>query len=494
MMYFSSCLRNVNTVNYRSLLYITSTHSAANTNEMVQSKTSSVSQGGSEQTALAQFTHTVTSLTNIIVSPAISPEGEHSLSTNRTQGYLIALEYEQQLTAGLHGFSQLSKIAASLNLSSVEPFVQDTNIRGVPVIRGERTHPFWNLSMFYDLPHLQDILKSCSALTQLVSFETLMDISPHDIVYVYFLTYLTKEVGRYFSAENRSIVEVDYRDFLFHQVSTANSLDICARFFSNLQGRKRRPFTYGHARVVLVDARPFRRLSLRIVTEVLASIVHEEVAKSGSAVLVFDKWRGIRNREGSEYFYFMPEFVWDDSKCGIRTVQHSKMVIEAAHQFSQSLNRTRPVIGVHIRGERLLTDNKGSTSYYMHCLRQLKTLLQTLTGSSNTARQRISMFHDLGVYGSKSCTLRHCVKGRLGFLKQLMKLGFPVVFFDPAMSDSTSVGPAFASFVEKEYLAHVDVLVTVGRGGFQQSIVERFLKYAGHNEGNLHSICSSSPR
>ena len=125
-----------------------------------------------------------------------------------------------------------------------------------------------------------------------------------------------------------------------------------------------------------------------------------------------------------------------------------------------------------------------------HCLQQLTTLLQTLTAARGITNERVNVFHDLGHYGTKSCIYDPCASGRSKLLSQINALGYPVNSYDPAMLNSVPVSPAFASFVEREYLAHVDILVTVGRGGFQKSIVYRFLQNSGGDKDNLHRICS----
>ena len=412
---------------------------------------------------------------------------------NGTQGYMIALDYEQQLTAGFYGFAKLASVAACLNLSCVEPYVQDTSVRGVP----EPKSPFWKLSALYDLPHVNEVLQSCSSLQRLDSFETMFERASRSVIIVYLLTTISSYHKTFFSHGDQGIVEINPKKYI-HSDRTINRLNAYGYYL--LKGKKRKAgnYLFSWSRVVLIDARPFHRTYLKNITQVLSSIIRTEVASSGSATVVIDSWRGIHNKNDSKFFYFWPDFVWDDSRCDFHTLQHSEMVIEAARRFSLHLNRTRPVIGVHVRGERMLTDGKGNTSHYVHCLQQLKTLLQTLTEAPSEVAgevtgERVSVFHDLGPFGSQSCTLSRCVKGRSGFLSKLEALGFPIVSYDPTVLEFTPVSPAFASFVEREYLSHVDILVTLGRGGFQQSIVESFQKNSGgHSDENLHRICSST--
>ena len=420
-------------------------------------------------------------------SKSVSKEGG-IIQTNRTRGYVIARLYEQQMTAGFSDFFELSNITAGLNLSTVEPFVQETRIKGIPEIKqlgGD--NKFWKLSEFYDRQHLQTILNNCSSLHQLVSFDTILMKAPRDVVLVYFLTSDYNSFKQYFSGKNRPVVEVDHKkaDRNTRVIKTLKALNRLTEHFSKLQ-QKQLPL-FSHSHVVLVDARSSHPLSLAVLTEVLGSIISEEVSKSGSVTFVFDTWRGIHRKKGSHYFYLIPDFKLNASACGLRTIHHSKTVIEATHKFSQSWNQTWPVIGVHIRGERMLISTKG---HFSHCVQQLATLLQTLTTSRRVASERVHVFHDLGHYGTKSCSETwYCANGRSKLQSQIKALGYPVNSYNPTMLTSTPMNSAFASFVEREYLAHVDILVALGNGGFQSSIIDRFLINSDGNRANLHRIC-----
>ena len=148
---------------------------------------------------------------------------------------------------------------------------------------------------------------------------------------------------------------------------------------------------------VMVNSRPHGPVYLSNITRVLGSIIREEVAKHGPVTVVFGLWRGLQTTNNSHYFYYIPDFLY---ACTIYTVDHSKAVIQAAREFSQTRSKIRPVIGVHVRGEWILKDFKNN---YKHCIEQLKTLLLALTDSTNTTRDSVQVFHDLGMYGTASC-------------------------------------------------------------------------------------------
>ena len=104
------------------------------------------------------------------------------------------------------------------------------------------------------------------------------------------------------------------------------------------------------------------------------------------------------------------------------------------------------------------------------------------------------IFHNLDEYGSISCDrTKECRHAQPKLLSKIKQLRYQVIHFDPNNFKQFPNNRVFASFDEREYLSHVQVLVTVGHGRFQQSIVERFLKNSRGNEKYLHRICYSKP-
>ena len=404
---------------------------------------------------------------------------------NGTRGYLLARSYDQQMTGGVLDFFKLSNIAFRLSLATVEPFVQGSHLMGIPDItlkHGDQRS--WELSNLYNMDELRSALRTCSSLHETVSFDTVLTKAPHNVVFVYFLTHNYNHFKHFFSGEK--IVELDPNKVarISPVTKTLGILNAYVNQFTKVH-QKQFPL-FHHPRVVLVDARPFHPLLLSTLIARFGSIVSEEVNKYGTAMLIFDTWRGTHNKKDSNFFYYMPDFRLNVPACGAYIIPHSKTVMEAAHNLSQSLNQTRPVIGVHIRGERLLINTKGRFS---HCFRQLTDCLQTLTNTSKIPSERVHVFHDLGGYGTKGCNHGYCARGRSKLLSQINSLSYPVTSYEPTKFNSVHVSPAFASFVEREYLASVDILVTIGGGGFQYSIIQRFLKYSGNNEDDLHKIC-----
>ena len=193
------------------------------------------------------------------------------------------------------------------------------------------------------------------------------------------------------------------------------------------------------------------------------------------------------------FYYFIKGFHYKICR-DIHIVKHSDTVISAAEKFKKSLKEYLPVVGVHIRAERLVLDFHGNKSHLTDCLSHLKQLLKNGTIANNSHRT-VHIFHDLGQYGSRSCNMKNWKKcgknGRIFLDKIIKEFNSTIVSFNPSSFRPVSLQAMFASFVEKEYMSGVDVLVTVGRGGYQDSIVKRFLKNNGWKTDNLHRICNN---
>ena len=394
----------------------------------------------------------------------------------RTRGYLLAAAYDQQLHGGFHGYSQLAEITAMFNLTAVEPYVVGTKLFGAPPVISEPL----KLRDLYDLEHVKAGLKSHHGLEEFASFSSFAERASRRTVVVFFLTDL-RLFKIYFSGRNRrsNIVEIDPNSFnvyirdLMKTVNMWTSTQIVGRSI---------PFIV--SRIVFINAEAHKPLPLSYLMERLGSILDEEVKLYGTVTVIIERWRGIHNKNDSKFFYYIPGFV---TQKPLRTLPYSEAVLTAAAQFAQKINSPRPIIGVHIRGERLLRDFKGNVSRCVQCLAELKSFLSRRP--AKVAKEQVHVFHDLGYFGTQGCTDPICLEGRLPFLAEVDKLDFPVLAFYPAEFDSVPKSSAFVSLVELEYLSHADMLVTVGRGGFQKSLEERFLEHSGGSNG-VHKICN----
>ena len=415
-----------------------------------------------------------TVLTRLVTSPG-SPA---------IRGFLLPVTVDQQLTGGLIGFTQLATLGAMFNLSTVEPYVSGSKLVGVPYISKGRDPDVMKLSDLYDWDDLRRNFKTCSTSNnhQLSSFETFLNLASRHVILVYMVT-TPHDYKLFFSnrIENK-VLEVYHSQSL---LSGLHRLNNWAAYV--LQQKDRAFFNTKTPRVVVIDARPTHALSLNVLVSGLASIIEDQISKFHSATLLFDGWRAVTRTVPRALFYYIPEFILRRCET-VDTIRHSVAVRNASQLFAQSLSDTRHGlrIGVHIRGERLLKGYKGSVD---HCINLLGHFVHnSIWNESNVV---VHIIHDLGHYGTSTCSSGTCFKKRKHLSSHIRKLGFPVVSFDPANFPSVPRSSGFVSFVEREYLSNVDVLVTVGWGGFQYTISQRFVQQHRGNTYNFHQICSS---
>jgi hypothetical protein len=376
-------------------------------------------------------------------------------------------------------YKHLAQITGLLKLSSVEPYMCTAGTEGVPPTNKHLAEVL-KFSHFYDLDHMRSLIKKCSPNNDLVSFDTFLEKASRGVILVSFLpsSSLTK---KYFSgrAKNKNVLEHD------SAITTqTKSLKMLNTWVSTM-AKKSVPFR--ESRVVLINALPSRPLPLLSLVEELGSIITKHVAEFGSATVIVDTWRDVRDRIASPFFYYIPGLTWED--CGyIDSVRHSEAVVTAARTFGESLKSNRPLIGVHLRMEKLLIFND-RVSHYRWCLGEVLKLLQNGT-IANASRGSAYFFHDLKKYGSKTCDkYKNCIKRRPPFLADIKKIKYDVVSYDPSSFLPASMRGVFAGLVELEYLSNVDVLITVGTGRYQDNTVQRFLSKSGGSRDNLYKVC-----
>ena len=400
-------------------------------------------------------------------------------STTPSLGYLLAANIRQQMTQAVWGYCDLASLASLLQLSSVQPYVSGTFLETLPEVGGGRSPPYaMNLSTFYDIGMFRSMLRTCSTSNdhEMVSFETFLERGSRQVVLVYALSSL----GKYESEFARGkIVEL-------HKTATKTPLALTklnrwASYISKQKGRRFVEFTV--RRVFLIDARPRKVLSLQAVLHALRSVINKNQHPEGvSTTILFDTWRGIHSNLDSRFFYYIPQY--REHCSSIHDVAHSQQIINASSAFGRTIGDSlyHLKVGVHIRGERLLMRYKKD---FVKCLNQLDTFLSRI----KSKYVQLRVFHDFGKYGTRSCTYDECQELRSKFLSEVDKRGYNVTFFDPVKFPSFPRNPTFVSFVEREYLSSMDLLVTLGFGGYQESVIERFLRQENHKNMHVHKIC-----
>ena len=393
-------------------------------------------------------------------------------------GHLLVLKYYQQVMGSFVSFYHLANITSLLNLTSVEPFVTSKGqLKGAPHVDNFSDLPVVRLSHFFDFNHLRGAIKSCVD-GNLVTLDKFIEKASREVVLVRPLVSLDKCKNHF--KNGTKIVEVNENGSV-----SLNDLNEWVKWRAKEKGWNSSAFRV--SRVLLIDLAIQHPFPLDELLKDFSNIINKQVAVHGSATIIIDKWRDIERKNVNEsYFYQIPGFEW--THCyDFETCPLSQSVVSAAQQFRESLNETRPVVGVHIRGERLIRTLKGD---YMKCLTELKKLINSGSVGNFISNGSLYVFHDLGKCGTRSyCRGSLCADRKKQFVAGVKNLGYRIAYYDPVEFCPKGLQSAFSALVEMEYLSKVDVLITVGNGQFQNKIIERFMKHKGHDH-NLTRICS----
>ena len=211
--------------------------------------------------------------------------------TTTSQGYLLVVDYAQQPMGGFMGFYHLANITSLLNLTSVEPYVRDSGLEGVPLYyQAQLEMQALRMRSFYDLDNLRSLLKSCCLGVDLVSFKTFVERASHEVVLVAFLHH-----EHYFSNGNKIVELEDGTPSLLNSLHVVNrwiGLVSKKQKWDRVRYRLSAPFRLSHT--ILIDARPLNPLPLAELVDKLGSVVREQAAKFGSVTFIVDMWRCAR--------------------------------------------------------------------------------------------------------------------------------------------------------------------------------------------------------
>ena len=186
-------------------------------------------------------------------------------------------------------------------------------------------------------------------------------------------------------------------------------------------------------------------------------------------------------------------------------IKYSNKVLDTAHQFIHSLGlRKSSYISVHIRFAKLFFRHKtDSDNFYECCMKKVNVLVGMVQQKSGITSDGVLLIQDYGTYGTDACRfnglyLAHhlCVEKSTKLISQL---NMTLAKFDPVKFDAP-INSGFASLVEAASLFGGRLLITVGEGSYQHSLINRFIEQH-HDPGNpeaasklhYHLQCMESP-
>ena len=176
------------------------------------------------------------------------------LRPGRERGYLLSMTHTQQISGALHGYTDLATLGALLNLSTVEPYVVDTSLVGVPYVKDAQYE--LKLCDIYDAHMLKSTLKMCSSYNdhEMSTFEDFLERASREVIFVYMLTSFNR--GQKFRlAGNKRIIEIGTTGN-----ATQKFLERLNRWAVHISPLN--PPGFYISRVFVIDAQPMKALHL----------------------------------------------------------------------------------------------------------------------------------------------------------------------------------------------------------------------------------------
>ena len=394
------------------------------------------------------------------------------------RGYVMVLSYDEQLESAMYDIYQLANLVAEWDMQLIEPFVHGTFF-GIPKLSNRiAAEPVLQFQDVYNETAVNRQFSTCLKTDYPIfaKFETFVS---EKFDHVILIKFVWKGMGSCTNQLKAQCTRVE-EDINRLAVSTLKSSTLLP---SNVK-------VTNHVCVDVTKAVNFRGLpfSIPVWNEARRNV---EQSHSNILILILD-WHGIRTKYET-FFYLDPQY--KQKNChDVHSISHSDSVIHAAQEYFKFLKLVRPVLGVHIRLERLVKDDKQTPGYMKECISKLMTVARILMEKYHLQYNNTIAFRDYGPLGSYTCGRWKCSlpAHKLHIDDQLKSLKIRTAEYDPNKFRRPN-SRGFSSVVEKELLSSADYLLTVGRGSFQASITNRFL--ANHKrDGNqrLFTLCSTT--
>ena len=403
------------------------------------------------------------------------PPHNYTLTHAPTSGYILIVAYREQLESAVWDMYQLLCLAVEWNMKLVEPFLMDSYF-GVPKSQpGEAIFRFRDL---YNMTAVNEQLRECThaAYLPIASYE---EFAAQSYAGVWLLDFMRAECSAIARRREGEVIESRI-NALSSKVSGNGNLHISEVHCVNAK----KVIHFKDLPSSLGIPIPKPRNPDADTNDTKKAHTNQQVG------IVFRDWTGIRNKP-DKFFYHDPDF--HPFSCPhIHTLEHSRTVKAAAQLLFAHLRLTRPLLGIHIRLERVMkldVEKPGTTE---ECLRKLMNTVKALKVKYSLRDDQVLALRDYGALGSQSCKRRSCNKiaTHLQIDAQLTALGLRLADYNPAVLQIPNHS-GLASTVEKELISTSDYLLTVGWGSFQRSIRDRILK--SHPEGGVervYSLCS----
>ena len=415
-----------------------------------------------------------------------SEQWSHNTSAHRRR-YLFFMEIDEQLSANLEKFFQLSYFSALWNFKMVEPWIDKNTefLSSLPPTGKPQSSLYLDL---YNRTALPKILTKCynsnlpqdRQMDQEFVFHTMceaMMYSPRQILLIRFMRSSQEwKKGKNGVCENIS------------KGMRQQALRALNAHFQEF--KKENTAAYGQSgdfriwRTICISSIPGTPFSMKNATAFIQKQLEEKQKQGGADVsIVISSWRKVKGVR-SGYYYFDPTFSFHTQNCPYYTLPHGPKVFSAVDRMQRAFNLSGYFICIYARTERIAMNTK---RYIEDCFKKLPVVLNSTMTSYGIPQSRVVLVHDAGKYGSKSFYRSLRVKASK-LLKRIQSLHIKAIHYDPTKNKDLPQHRAFVAIVEMEFLSQSHVLITMGGGGFAAGVQSRFI--ARQSKERLHNLCS----
>ena len=398
----------------------------------------------------------------------------------RNLGYLVILGRTAQFTDATRRFLQLYEFSERhWKLGLIEPYIAGSRLWFVPPIDEDIQflHPF---STYYNRSHLLQTLKAClghgSSSVHFDQFPDFLLQAAREFIVLKF----TDKQDKNISLCNFDLKSIE--NLLNFHVNKVKERAI------KIHGMN---YQFRGIEAVCVRAPIGVSFSFEQVGRYVRNLMSVSAGQEEEAVpwlsVVVPEWKYVDDHKTTKSYYYDPSYTKRENCKILIFKEPSSFVIDSANLFFESLNLHHPFVGIHIRTERLVQNWWKRRDFVDKCLHTFSKTLDVVKTRYNISHDDIVFIHDAGKFGSESFHLSLKWYYACKILSRIQSLQIRNVYFDPAMFTATQNDREIASFVEREFLSMADVLITLGRGGYQDSVVRRFQQK--NDARNMYRIC-----
>ncbi len=397
-------------------------------------------------------------------------------------GYVFVRKYGDQLSQALANFFQLAYIVSGWNLKVVEPFMR-SDISGLVGFPDNHSLTFLEA---YSKSSVHEEMEKCigrGAQEVMKGVQDFLVNAARQFIVVRFdkgEKSLHKPSGVYQCSGSPLPLERELNRYLDHSM--------WLRTKANLVHGGQYKFKGLHTMCVNGWNFSMEDVHAQIVSTVKSLSFHRPRRKA--ITVVIPEWRRVSNIVPTRYYYQDTSFTWKG--CNTELLSYGDRVVQATEAFMYRLNLHRPILGIHIRIEKLVTsevEQHFGGRYWQSCLKVFESVVHGLQQKYNIRTNNIVAMHDLTKFGSIWCRQRQlCYDIKDEVHKTLNRLGIKVVYYDPARFNEIN-SSSFISLVDMAFLTRADYLLTLAWGGYHEKLIQLF--QASHGESASFNVCFS---